>query len=79
MGMVKLIESHDEGDLCLIKSLLEGNNIEFFVQNDHFGSLYPGASMSFNARVVMISDHELGRAQTLLSRLDEFPTWDKAS
>lgn len=75
---MKLIECHDEGELCLIKSLLTANDIDFFVQNDHFGSLYPGPSMSFNARVVMVPEGELGRAQVLLSRLEEPSGWDTA-
>ncbi|MBI4401337.1 MAG: DUF2007 domain-containing protein [Nitrospirae bacterium] len=69
MGMVKLIESNDEGELALIKSLLDGNGITYFVQNEHFGSLYPGLALSFNTRVVMVSESDLGRAETLIGRL----------
>ena len=69
MGMVKLIEPHDEGELALIKSLLEGNDIPYFVQNEHFGSLYPGLALPFNARVVMVDESDMGRAGTLLGEL----------
>jgi hypothetical protein len=71
MGMVKLRESHDEGELALIKSLLEGNDIHYFIQNEHFGSLYPGAAFSFNTRVLMVEESDVDRAQTLLSELDK--------
>ena len=77
MGLVKLIECHDEGELCLIRSLLAGNDIDFFVQNDHFGSLYPGLSIPFNTRVVLVPEEELGRAQVLLSRLEEPSSLDE--
>jgi hypothetical protein len=70
MGMVKLREFHDEGELAVIKSLLEGNDIRYFIQNEHFGSLYPGTAFSFNARVLMVEESDVARAQTLLSELD---------
>ncbi len=69
MAIVKLIEPQDEGELALIKSLLDGNNIRYFVQNEHFGSLYPGLSLPFNRRVVMVNEADLGRAETLLEKL----------
>ena len=69
MGMVKLIESYDEGELALIKSLLEGSGIPYFVQNEHFGSLYPGVALPFNARVVMVDESDMGRAGTLLGEI----------
>jgi hypothetical protein len=69
MAIVTLIEPQDEGELALIKSLLEGNNIRYFVQNEHFGSLYPGLSLPFNRRVVMVDESDLGRAGTLLEKL----------
>ncbi len=80
MGLVTLIECHDEGELCLIRSLLTGNDIDFFVQNDHFGSLYPGPLIPFNTRVVLVPEEELGRAQVLLSQLEEPSSsdWDTA-
>ncbi|MEW6543260.1 MAG: DUF2007 domain-containing protein [Nitrospirota bacterium] len=67
--MVKLIEPRDEGELALIKSLLDGNGIQFFVQNEHFGSLYPGLPLPFNRRVVMVHEADLDRAETLMGNL----------
>jgi hypothetical protein len=69
VGIVKLIEIHDEGELALIKSLLDGNDIQYFVQNEHFGSLYPGLALQFNARVVMVHESDLARAGTLIGKL----------
>lgn len=78
MGMVKLIEPQDEGELALIKSLLEGNDIPYFVQNEHFGSLYPGLPLPFNARVVMVEESDIGRAATLLGELTAERRTDEA-
>jgi hypothetical protein len=78
MAMVKLIEPYDEGELALIKSLLEGSDIPYFVQNEHFGSLYPGLALPFNARVVMVDESDLGRAETLLEELTAGRRTDEA-
>ena len=69
MALVKLIEPFDEGELVLIRSLLDANDIAFFVRNEHFGSLYPGIALPFNARIVMVDESDLGRAETLLGEL----------
>jgi hypothetical protein len=50
--------------LALVKSLLEGNGILHFVQNEHFGSLYGGATS-----VVMVPESDLERAVILISKL----------
>ncbi|RMH07994.1 MAG: DUF2007 domain-containing protein [Nitrospirae bacterium] len=68
--LAKLRECHDEGELCIIKSLLDGNNIEYWIQNEYFGSLYPGISIPFNTRIIWVPEDELVRAQTLLSRFE---------
>ena len=67
--MVKLVEPQSEGELALIKSLLEGNGIRYYVQNEFFGGLYPGLSLPFNRRAVMVEERELERAGILLSGL----------
>lgn len=71
MSFVKLIEPSDEGELAVIKSLLEGNSIRYFVRNEHFGSLYPGYALPFNARMVMVDEADFQRAETLVRRLSE--------
>lgn len=64
MGLVRLIEPKDTGELVLMRSLLDGNNIPYFVQNEHFGSLYGGATC-----VVMVHESDLDRAGTLVGEL----------
>ncbi|MFQ5931373.1 MAG: DUF2007 domain-containing protein [Nitrospiraceae bacterium] len=77
--MVKLVVPQDEGELALIKSLLEGNGIRYFIHNEHFGSLYPGLPLPFNMRQVMVDELDLDRALTLLGRLTEEQYPDEAS
>jgi hypothetical protein len=76
MAKVKLIEPQDVGELALIKSLLDGNGIGYFVQNEHLGSLLPG--VPFAACVVMVEDWDLDRAGTLLAGLAASDRADEA-
>ena len=70
MSFVPLIETQNPGELALIKSLLDGNGIEYYVQNEHLGGLY---SIAVLPCVVMVDELDLGRAQTLLSLLKTEP------
>ncbi len=70
MGFRKLIETQNPGELALVKSLLDGNGIEYYVQNEHLGALY---SIPVLPCVVVVEEWELERAQTLLSLLREQP------
>ena len=65
--MVKLIEPLDQGELAFVKSLLEANGIRYFVQNEHFGSLYPG--LPSVGSVVMVDEADAKRAGKLIRRL----------
>jgi len=67
MGLVKLTEPKDMGELALIKSLLDGNGITYVVHNEHVSSLYPGVPLLMCR--VMVDEMELQRAETLLSKL----------
>ncbi len=71
--LLPLIEPRDEGELAFIKSLLDGNGIRYFVQNEHFGGLYPGVSLPFNRRVVMVDEQDYDRAGLLISELRRGP------
>lgn len=73
MALAQVYESHDEGEFYLIKSLLEGNNIPYVVENEHFGSLYPGSSLPFNGRRIFVPESDRDRVCILLSRLSEEP------
>jgi putative signal transducing protein len=64
--MTKLLIPRDENELMLLTSLLEGNGIDFFVQNEYFGGLYPGLNIfPFNERVILVADADFDRASLL--------------
>jgi putative signal transducing protein len=64
--MTKLLIPHDENELMLITSLLEGNGIDFLVQNEYFGGLYPGLNIfPFNERVILVAEADFDRASLL--------------
>lgn len=64
--MVKLIEPLDQGELAFVKSLLDANGIRYFVQNEHFGSLYPGLP---SVASVVVDEADVKRAGKLIRRL----------
>ncbi len=74
MALVKLIQPSDPGELAFVKSLLDGNDIDYVVRNEHFGSLYAGVASL--ACAVMVQDWEFKRAAILLSKLREGPPSD---
>ncbi len=64
--MTKLLAPRDENELVLIVSLLEGDGIDFFVQNEYFGGLYPGLNIfPFNERVILVAEADFDRASLL--------------
>jgi len=65
--MVKLLEPHDQGELAFVRSLLDANAVRYFVQNEHFGSLYPG--LTSVACAVMVHDEDARRAEQLIRML----------
>ena len=55
--MKKLYIPSDESELVFIKSILEADEVPFYVQNDNFGSLYSGTYINyFNAKTVMVPE-----------------------
>lgn len=65
--MVKLLEPHDQGELAFVRSLLDANDICYFVHNEHFGSLYPGLTSVTCA--IMVSDEDAKKAERLIQML----------
>lgn len=65
--LINLYSPDNEIELALIKGLLEGASIPFYVQNDHFGSLYIGPQIRlFNRKMVMVApDHEAAAKEVL--------------
>lgn len=67
MPMRYLTTAHDMGELAIIKSLCEANDILCRFQNEHVSSLYPGV-LDLRCQV-MVDESDWNRADTLFSRL----------
>jgi hypothetical protein len=65
--MVKLYSPNNEVELAMIKSILDAEEINYFVQNDNFGSLEVGPQIAlFNRRMIMVQDDQHERASELI-------------
>ena len=67
MQMIHLTSALDVGELAIIKSLLDGNRIDYVVHGEHVSSLYPG--LPFFVSKIMLHASDQARAAILLSRL----------
>ena len=75
--MKKLYIPENEAELAVIKSLLDGERIHYFVHNDHFGSLEVGPSIPlYNAKTIMVEEDQYDWA---LAVINSFVTSKKAS
>jgi hypothetical protein len=65
--MIKLYSPRDLAELALIESILEGENIPYFIHNDHFGSLEIGLQIDMlNMKTIMVEEAYEERARELL-------------
>ena len=66
--MKKLYSPQNEAELAIIRSILEGEKIHFFVHNDHFGTMRTGPPIElFNAKTIMVSEKDFERACEIIS------------
>lgn len=75
--MKKLYIPSNESELVFLKSVLEADEIPFYVENDNFGSLYSGAYMSFfNAKTILVPEDYYDEAKEIIRSVikdAEFP------
>jgi hypothetical protein len=65
--MKKLYSPENDAELALIKSIFDGEKIQYFVHNDHFGSLKVGPKIDlFNAKTIMIPEGHYDKAQEII-------------
>lgn len=64
--MIKLFSPANEAELCLIRGLLDAEEIPYFVQNDYFGSLWAGPWVDFNAKAVFVPEAYVDQASRLV-------------
>lgn len=65
--MRKLYSPENDAELALIRSVLDGEGMKYFVHNNHFGSLKVGPKIDlFNAKTIMVPDDEYERAHEII-------------
>ncbi len=68
VNYVHLYSPQNESELTLLKSILDSEDITYFVKNDNFGSLEVGPRIGlFNAKIIDVQDDQYERANELLS------------
>ena len=66
--MIELYSPENETELALIKSILDGEGIEYHVRNDHFGSMKIGPRIElFNAKTILVCKEHHDRAKEVIS------------
>ncbi|MBT7914946.1 DUF2007 domain-containing protein [Candidatus Bathyarchaeota archaeon] len=86
--MMKLYSPQNEADLAIIRSLLDGEEIYYFIYNDHFGTMRTGPKIDlFNAKAIMVSEESFERAKEIITDYrnnirpeevhPEYSLWDK--
>jgi hypothetical protein len=65
---VNLYSPKNETELSLIKSILDSEEISYFVRNDNFGSLEVGPHIGlYNGKMIQVQDDQYEKAKELLS------------
>lgn len=65
--MKRLYTPSDESELVFLRSMLEASGMPYYVQNEHFGSMYSGSFMSsLNAKTIMVPDDIFDDAKDLI-------------
>jgi hypothetical protein len=66
--MIELYSPRNEPELAIIKSILDGEGIDYFVRNEHFGSMQVGPRIElYNAKAILVSEEHYDRARELVS------------
>ena len=87
MGMKKIYSPSSVIELSILKSMLDGENIRYVVENDNLGSLFEGPQISwFNSRSIMVMEEDEERAREIIqdyldqaeNQPDELPEGERA-
>lgn len=66
--MKKLYKPENEVELSMIKSIFESEDVQYFVHNDHFGSMKIGPQIDMlNTKMVMVPEEQYTKAKELLT------------
>lgn len=75
--MKNLYCPENAAELALLRSIFDAHGINYFVHNDHFGSLEVGFKVDlYNAKTIMVPEEEYNEAKEVL---DDFLSQTKRS
>ncbi len=78
--MTNLYSPKNEVELAIIKSILDGASIPYFVHNDHFGSWKTGPQIELlNKKILMVDEEYVGQAKELISAYLQVTTADNTT
>lgn len=67
-SMVNLYSPNSEMELAMIKSLLDAEEVNYFVKNENFGSMEVGPQIAlFNKKMITVQDSQHERASELIN------------
>jgi hypothetical protein len=68
--METIAKPRNEAELVLLKSLFEAEDIQYFVQNDNFGSILVGPQIAYyNEKAIMVPPEFADRAREIVADL----------
>ena len=65
--MIELYSPGDSSELAIIKSVLDAEEINYYIRNDNFGSMWVGPVIElYNKKMILVQDDQHERAEELL-------------
>jgi hypothetical protein len=65
--MIKLYSPENESELVVIKSIFQAEGVNYYVLNDHFGTLKVGPRIGLlNAKYIFVSEEDYDSAKEIL-------------
>jgi hypothetical protein len=65
--MKKLYSPENDAELAIIRNILDGEGIQYFVHKDHFGTLQVGPLINlFNLKTIMVPEDQYEKAKEIV-------------
>jgi hypothetical protein len=73
--MINIYSPNDEVELSMIRGLLESEGVNFYVHNDHYGSMEIGPRIDLiNKKTVLVAPEDADRARQIIKYFLESST-----
>jgi Putative prokaryotic signal transducing protein len=72
LEMIKIYSPNDEFELSMIRGVFDTECINYFIHNDHFGSMRVGPQIDLlNKKTIMVTPEDADRAREIITNLLE--------